>query len=291
MGEERVGELPVGIRHHILGFLAPTSPPEPASAKQLKSPLKPSAATHPAATSASQDQQHSSNHSLLPHEKEAVSCATSAAGFIIRDGFLGREKALELAVNTRDLCVTGEVELRAAKMSHGAAARRDESSRGDRTCWLTNYWRENSGPFAHLFSTIRRYFSEDDPDLCYDPRLTSVQLGMYPGNGARYVEHRDTGVVSAADGVKGQAVRKLTLVYYLNPFWTESDGGELVIGGRKVLPKLDRLVVFKSTMLHQVLPCFAPRWVGSDTVLCWAVLEISKCYIGDYCVVLCDAAG
>lgn len=75
-------------------------------------------------------------------------------------------------------------------------------------------------------------------------------LAHYP-KGAFYKKH--------LDAFKGRSNRVLTTVFYLNPEWQETDGGQLVIYGDKgqvletVLPKQGRLVVFLSDrFVHEV---------------------------------------
>lgn len=69
--------------------------------------------------------------------------------------------------------------------------------------------------------------------------------------GSRYQKH--------LDAFKGRSNRVLTTVCYLNPEWSEADGGALVIYGKRgqiletVLPKGSTLVVFLSdTFVHEV---------------------------------------
>lgn len=99
----------------------------------------------------------------------------------------------------------------------------------------------------------------------------SMQLAYYPGNGRRYVRHRDAFPADTFDeGKEGEgrkdkvleSMRCLTVTYYLNADWTPEQGGELRLflggkgdekGGREsqeggfwdVAPILDRLVVFR----------------------------------------------
>ena len=252
---ENASKLPIGLRQHVLGFLSPSTslPPDP---KPNANQSVPSSA--PSSAPSRQHPPKGSPTKLFAFEEAAV---RSTSGFFVRDDLLGHESALTLAVKVRDACVTGEIQLHMAQMSHAAVARKDPLVRGDRTCWLTDQWKDPTSIFSELFTTIRSMLPVEDPQFGFIPERTSVQLAMYPGKGARYVEHRDTAVVSACDGVRGEPVRKYTLVYYLNPFWEEEHGGELRLEGNDLCPKLDRLVMFKSNMLHQVLPCFAPRWV------------------------------
>eukprot|EP01062_Namystynia_karyoxenos_P014181 TRINITY_DN15108_c0_g5_i1.p1 TRINITY_DN15108_c0_g5~~TRINITY_DN15108_c0_g5_i1.p1 ORF type:complete len:409 (+),score=120.95 TRINITY_DN15108_c0_g5_i1:76-1227(+) len=50
-------------------------------------------------------------------------------------------------------------------------------------------------------------------------RRSALQCTLYPGGGARYVRH--------VDDPDGRYRRRLTLLLYLNPGWSEPDGGEL----------------------------------------------------------------
>lgn len=70
------------------------------------------------------------------------------------------------------------------------------------------------------------------------------------------------------DAFKGEANRILSVVVYLNPDWTPTDGGELVIyeddhdkEGIKVVPLMGTLVVFLSEDFpHEVLPPTRERY-------------------------------
>jgi SM-20-related protein len=75
-----------------------------------------------------------------------------------------------------------------------------------------------------------------------------THYALYP-SGAFYKEHLDTKL--------GARSRVISVVYYLNPEWSEVDGGQLVLVDRGVLvlPKFNRLVIFKSeSILHKVNP-------------------------------------
>merc|ERR1712137_1101135 len=92
-------------------------------------------------------------------------------------------------------------------------------------------------------------------------------LAIYPGDGARYARHFD----SMAEG-KGSNGRVLTCMLYLNPFWSEFDGGQLRLlhglhdeGPENILadvaPVHGRLAVFlcESRCPHEVLPSLYER--------------------------------
>ena len=82
----------------------------------------------------------------------------------------------------------------------------------------------------------------------------------YPGGGTRYVKHRDA--------LPYKAGRKLTVIYYLNAGWRPEHGGELQIWPEpegaappvRLAPTADRLVCFISSLEHEVLPAWAPRF-------------------------------
>ena len=84
---------------------------------------------------------------------------------------------------------------------------------------------------------------------------------------ARYAS--GTGYARHLDQHKNTAFRKITLVSYLNPDWSEADGGELVLYDpesplqeiQRILPIAGRTVIFRSDLIeHEVLPCQKPRW-------------------------------
>lgn len=103
-------------------------------------------------------------------------------------------------------------------------------------------------------------------------------LAEYPGGGTHYVRHRD----SAPSEYAG---RKLTALYYMNPRWKPAQGGKLRLWkSLKLLndegfeseaddgdfidiePVLDRLVLFRSYMEHQVMPAYFSRMVRQQCV-------------------------
>lgn len=78
---------------------------------------------------------------------------------------------------------------------------------------------------------------------------------IYP-SGSYYKKHKDQ--------FKQQAHRIISVVLYMNENWTEDFGGQLIIdteGGSEIVqPIFNRLVFFKSEMMHEVVPCHAERF-------------------------------
>ena len=119
--------------------------------------------------------------------------------------------------------------------------------RGDYTYWLERAKDSDLYVFYKLMdefmSKLNRY--------CYLSLSSSeFHLAKYP-IGSFYKKHLDQ--------FKGRANRMITIILYLNPSWSEGDGGELKMylsqGDKLIAPKWNRCVVFKSDkILHEVLP-------------------------------------
>lgn len=199
-------------------------------------------------------------------------------------------------------------QLRPAGMSRGSGKWNDEEYRGDEMAWLSTTSSSSSStpsstsdastttsstpPTIPISSPsalhallgrleeIRDRLDTLDRGGPSSPLLNldkckrrSIQLAYYPGNGKRYVRHRDAfpadteeeGKEGKEGGKEGEkvleSVRCLTVIYYLNAEWTPEQGGELRFlletGSEKegrgseegriwdVAPILDRVVVFR----------------------------------------------
>ncbi len=192
-----------------------------------------------------------------------------------------------------------------AGMSRGSGKWNDDDFRGDEIAWLSILSPSNPSAPSPSFSSDTSTPNKSSPStLSIAPRSAlhtllgrleeirdridildrggpsppllnldkckrrSMQLAYYPGNGKRYVRHRDTFPADIPkEGGEGderkdkalESVRCLTMIYYLNADWTPEQGGELRLflgddeGGRghqdgrfwDVAPILDRLVVFR----------------------------------------------
>jgi len=213
------------------------------------------------------------------------------------------EQAALLLGETRNLQAQGE--LRPAGMSRGSGKWNDDEYRGDEIAWLstTSSSSPSSTPSSSSSSSSdgSTTTSNTPPTLPIHPpsalhallgrleeirdridtldrggpsppllnldkcKRRSIQLAYYPGNGKRYVRHRDA-FPADPQGEKGEenkvleSVRCLTVIYYLNAEWTPEQGGELRLfledgsekeGGSEegriwdVAPILDRVVVFR----------------------------------------------
>ncbi|HEX8705670.1 MAG TPA: 2OG-Fe(II) oxygenase [Myxococcaceae bacterium] len=178
--------------------------------------------------------------------------ALGTQGFFTRAAFLGEEQAR--AVHAEALVRVKQGTLRPAGIRRGADRAEDTSVRGDFITWVTP---EERGP---ALGTLWAAFEALGRALSAGAYLGlgrfDLQLAHYPGEGARYVRHRDA--------FAGQANRRVTAIFYANPDWRPEHGGQLRLylkeGTLEVAPTLDRLVVFLSERLeHEVLPTHAPR--------------------------------
>ena len=183
-----------------------------------------------------------------------------SCGYAIVDGFLG----VAAAAAIRDGVVTMERtgRLRVGKLQHGLTQTSDQTSRSDRIAFLPKGAEGCSDAlcrYTELAEDIRERLSSHAElvklvggglDGC------NFMCSSYPGGGARYVKHRDA--------LPYKAGRKLTAIYYVNAQWRAADGGELQLWPGdappvRVAPRADRLVIFISSLWHEVLPAWGSR--------------------------------
>ena len=207
-------------------------------------------------------------------------------GFAVVDNFLGAPAASAIRAAIRELDGAGA--LRLGKIQAGVQQKSNTSSRTDRIAFLPSIQQTEKAKKALDAATptgntavaslaesseLRTYVAAIDgvrERLSQHEHLTerlggslddcNFMCAIYPGGGARYVKHRDA--------LPYKAGRKLTVIYYLNAEWQEGHGGELQIWPSeevgvvplRVPPLADRLLVFISSLEHEVLPSWRPRF-------------------------------
>ncbi|OQR91032.1 hypothetical protein ACHHYP_05018 [Achlya hypogyna] len=198
--------------------------------------------------------------------------------FVVWDGLLGHTMAMQLydaVVRLHQVPGDGLAFERGALAGGktGRNLRYEMSSvRGDDVLWLDGT--ESSCPPV-IVATMRQI------DRLVLERLGAVQAELqrtsltrqramvtcYPGQGASYIKH--------CDNPNGNG-RKITAILYLNPHWTDTDGGELMIHRREsalvtIEPVLDRLVLFFSDarVPHQVAPTAVKRFALTVWYMDW----------------------
>ncbi len=251
--------------------------------------------------------------SITPAELQLLGHPSPASSFFLRDNFFladaeGDDEERTEALLEEVAAVQAEGQLRPAGMSRSVGKWKDDEYRGDEMAWLSTNGTSSSpttddetalgpptfsvAPDSHLHALLQRLEVLRDhidaldrsghgpPLLNLDPsKRRSIQLAYYPGDGKRYVRHRDAFPPDeqAPDGKKTklESVRCLTVIYYLNAEWEPSQGGELRLflgngdGEERtwdVAPLLDRVVVFRSDVVeHEVLATHGPRYA----LTCW----------------------
>lgn len=131
-----------------------------------------------------------------------------------------------------------------------------EEIRRDKIKWINQekclpITKEYLDYLSKLSSTLNRNFFLSLKDL-------EAMYAIYE-KGAFYKTHRDR--------FKTQPHRVISVVLYLNPNWKPKHGGELVIhkedednSSVKIEPIFNRLALFKSELLHEVVPCTNQRY-------------------------------
>lgn len=126
--------------------------------------------------------------------------------------------------------------------------------RRDSTCWLDG----SSEPQQRYLAKTAQIRAELNRRLLLGLFDYESHYARY-GTGAFYRRHRDA--------FQGRSNRVLTTVAYLNPDWSERDGGELVLYDdneqelARLLPTLGSLVIFLSEDFpHEVLPAQRTRF-------------------------------
>lgn len=192
----------------------------------------------------------------------------AATGWHVHDGFLDGTLTQSLARECRLLWNQGN--LRPAAVGAGDRTRIREHVRRDHVRWIdpTTPTLAQHGWLAHL-EQLRLVLN----------RMLYLGLFEYEGHlavypeGAYYRRHLDR--------FRHSPERRVSVIYYLNPSWTEADGGQLrlYLDGDHATPFVDiapvagRLVTFLSDRYqHEVLPAARPRmsltgWYRTRTAL------------------------
>lgn len=183
------------------------------------------------------------------HLRDEEIRALGDGGVLVRDDVLGPPIVQGCADALDALWEQGHL----TPAGMGRARLHDPMLRGDHTVWASDVHDPVLRGLRAWFHGVREQLNASAwlglDDL-------EVQLARYPGDGARYVRHRDA--------MSRNPARRATAIVYLNPAWTPSDGGCLRVhlpeGPRDLEPVGGRLVVFLAELVeHEVLPCDAPR--------------------------------
>lgn len=168
----------------------------------------------------------------------------AAHGYVIVPNFLARTQTLELFHYAQQL---PQQAWQQAGIGRADNYTTNTAVRQDKIRWLSAQDPFESA-YLKMMDELRVQLNRELFMGLFD---YECHLAHYPP-GAFYRKH--------LDAFKGRSNRILTTVFYLNPEWDESDGGQLVIYGDKgevletVLPEAGKLVVFLSDVfVHEVL--------------------------------------
>ncbi len=173
-------------------------------------------------------------------------------GYSIRHGALPEGISNALAQHQQTLPPSNYVD---AGIGRGDDYLTNKFVRTDEICWITG--ESNAG---------QQWIAWTSALQCFLNRRLFLGLFSFESHFAHYAP--GDYYKRHYDAFKGEANRVLSVVTYLNPGWTNTDGGELVLyendhdhDGIKVVPLYGTVVVFLSEEFpHEVLPANRDRY-------------------------------
>ena len=173
---------------------------------------------------------------------DAIAQAIQATGYCVVDDALGKTHAEQLGAACR------AVKKAPATIQEGTDRVNDKKRRDDAVAFLKD---SKAPPIQKHRAAMEGLRLQLNNLLNLKTDACSFMCACYKAGASGYVKHRD----SAPTKPSG---RKLTAIYYLNPSWHATAAGELRLwdacGGVRLLePRNDRLVVFRSSLEHEVL--------------------------------------
>lgn len=172
-----------------------------------------------------------------------------AKGFSVRDNFISPADASVLLKEIKD---RGK-NLKKAGIGSGAGKQIRAEVRGDFIQWIE---KEDVVFQQNYLDKLEPVIEAFNKKFFLGINQSEHHLALYP-TGTRYEKHVDT--------FKNTDARVVSSVLYLNPNWLKTHGGELIIypensDSVRVEPLSGRLVLFESTLPHEVLESQAPRY-------------------------------
>jgi SM-20-related protein len=174
--------------------------------------------------------------------------------FLIIDNFLPDESAMKLLNELKFWRKANK--FKPAKIGKSSHSIISENIRKDEIKWINpKTCLPETKEYLQLIQLIS---NEINRNFFLSLKDKEAMYAIY-NKGAFYKPHRDR--------FKEQAHRLISIVFYLNYNWQEKDGGSLKIykenntkKGLEIEPIFNRLILFKSELLHEVMPCFKRRY-------------------------------
>jgi SM-20-related protein len=199
------------------------------------------------------------------HEK--IIDAIAATGIYVGESILSPDTNYGLRAALLQLCATQHLKtaLRPARIGENATSAPEW--RGDSIAWLPDTPSNNAEAAAML--AIKALQLAFNTALFTGIQQTELHYAHY-AIGTFYKRHLDRFVVpmhlQARRATESDNSRIISLVFYLNSNWVQSEGGELVIYDAddlhfmRILPELGTMVAFRSEQFpHEVLPAIRAR--------------------------------
>jgi SM-20-related protein len=185
-------------------------------------------------------------------DEEALITSLSQDGYFVLDNFLAPNHFAELRLRLIDLWENDQ--FRRAGIGKMTNFQKDAEIRGDKVFWIEE--EDAVLPVKAYLDLIESLRMTVKRGLFLPLRCFESHFAVYPP-GSFYKRHRDN--------FNKLNHRLISVVLYLNENWKAEEGGILRLypEGKEVVdvePIGSRLVIFRSDLEHEVLPCNAPRY-------------------------------
>lgn len=165
-------------------------------------------------------------------------------GFSIQENFLSAEQVKLLCADFDSLLEVGAFQN--AAIGNKTKTIQDQSIRSDKICWLNAHQMTDAQQI--LYSALENIRLE-----CNE----KMQLGLFDFEGHYAVYPKGTFYQKHFDSFRDSDLRVLSVVMYLNQYWKDGDGGELLLHSNidlRVKPLAGTLLLFLSHDIeHEVL--------------------------------------
>jgi SM-20-related protein len=173
-------------------------------------------------------------------------------GFHSLDNFLNPE--LFFTLRTIAIRLHQEGYYQSARIGNHLNKTQNTSVRSDVICWLDRHSEEKA--IMEYLKAIRKISDLLNQTLFLGLHDIEAHFAIYESN-QYYKKHRDV--------FSNNNDRRISCVYYLNDDWQKESGGQLKIYNEdanplaSILPVGNRLVVFKSNLIHEVCAAYRTR--------------------------------
>lgn len=183
---------------------------------------------------------------------ETISADIVTKGYAIIDDLLSKADLKQIKIRFEELQQEDDFQKAGiGKFSHFTV---DKSVRGDFIRWIDQ--KDTDAPVYILYEYINELIINLNRTCYLGIQDYESHYAFYP-KGKGYLMHRDR--------FKTNPHRIVSFVFYLNENWQQGNGGELVLYDEDkksietIAPKENRLTVFLSETLHEVLNCNTER--------------------------------